>query len=246
MRSDLVVLCYHGISDSWPDDTAVMPAAFAAEVRGFVDRGYRGATFTEAVEKVPAGRTVVVTFDDAATSVLRHAKPVLDELGLPGTVFVPTDYPDSGRPMSWAGLDRWVGGEFEAELECIGWEELRGLADAGWEIGSHTCSHPHLEDLDDATLERELRESKLRCEEALDRSCTSIAYPYGNGDPRVAAATGATGYAAAATVPVTSAAPSPLLWPRVGAYRRDDARRVWLRSRRRRLGLIPVLGRAMR
>jgi peptidoglycan/xylan/chitin deacetylase (PgdA/CDA1 family) len=246
MRSDLVVLCYHGVSDSWPDDTAVTPSAFAAQVRHFVERKYRSATFTEVVEKVPAGRTVVVTFDDAATSVLDHAKPVLDELGLRGTVFVPTDYPDSGRPMSWAGLDRWVGGEYEAELECMGWSQLRELADAGWEIGSHTCSHPHLEDLEDEELDRELRESKLRCEEALDRPCTSVAYPYGNGDPRVAAAAGAAGYSAAATVPVKSAAPSPLLWPRVGAYRGDDARRVWLRSRKRRLGLTPVLGRALR
>lgn len=246
MRSDLVVLCYHGISGSWPDDTAVAPAAFAAQVRWFVDRGYRGATFTEVVEEVPAGRTVAVTFDDAPTSVLERAKPVLDELNLPGTVFVPTDYPDSGRPMSWAGLDRWVGGEHEEELACMGWDELRGLADAGWEIGSHTCSHPHLEELDDRALERELRESKDRCETFIGRPCTSIAYPYGHGDPRVAAATGTAGYAAAATVPVTSARPSSLLWPRVGAYRGDDARRVWLRSRRRRLGLLPVIGRVLR
>ena len=26
---------------------------------------------------------------------------------LPATVFVPTDYPDSGRPMGWPGYDRW-------------------------------------------------------------------------------------------------------------------------------------------
>jgi peptidoglycan/xylan/chitin deacetylase (PgdA/CDA1 family) len=244
--SDLVVLCYHGVSPTWPDDTAVTPAAFAAQVGYFAKRGYRGATFTEVVEKVPAERTVVVTFDDAATSVLEHAKPVLDQLGLPGTVFVPTDYPDSGRPMSWAGLDFWVGGEFEPELQCMGWGQLRDLAEAGWEIGSHSCSHPHLEELDPAGLEREVGVSKRRCEEELGRPCTSIAYPYGNGDPRVAAVTGAAGYTAACTVPRRSAPPSPLLWPRVGAYRGDDARRLWLRSRKRRFGLLPLVGRALR
>lgn len=246
MRSDLVVLCYHGVSESWPDETSVTPAAFAAQVRLFVERGYRGATFTEVVERVPRGKTVVVTFDDAATSVLHHAKPALDELGLPATVFVPTDYPDSGRPMSWAGLDLWVGGEFEGDLECMSWDQLRGLAGDGWEIGSHTCSHPHLEELEDAALERELRVSKERCEEALGMPCTSIAYPYGNSDPRVAAAAAAAGYSAAATVPRTSVAPEPMLWPRVGCYRGDDARRVWLRSRRRRLGLLPVIGAVLR
>ena len=38
--------------------------------------------------------------------------------------------------------------------------QLTELADAGWEIGSHTCSHPRLTTVDDETLERELRASK--------------------------------------------------------------------------------------
>ena len=36
----------------------------------------------------------------------------------------------------------------------MSWAELRTLADAGWEIGSHTVTHPHLTQLDDATLAR--------------------------------------------------------------------------------------------
>lgn len=236
LNPGLVVLCYHGLSDSWPDDTAVTPARFAEQVESFLRRGYRGATFTEALTAPPAERTFVVTFDDAAESVLRLAAPLLDGLGVPGTIFVPSDYPDSGRPMSWAGIDRWLGGEHEPELECLGWEPLRELAGRGWEMGSHTCSHPLLTELGDAELARELAESKRECERRLGRRCDSLAYPYGIADARVARAAREAGYLVAATVPVAPVASLPLLWPRVGVYRGDSPRRVMLRARRRAWG----------
>ena len=46
----------------------------------------------------------MVTFDDAYLSVLERAYPVLASLGLPGVVFVPTDWPDRAPPMSWPGI----------------------------------------------------------------------------------------------------------------------------------------------
>ncbi|HWM64863.1 MAG TPA: polysaccharide deacetylase family protein [Solirubrobacterales bacterium] len=235
-RPRVVVLCYHALSDSWPDETAVTPARFAEQVEAFLRRGYLGSTFTDALTAPAAPRTLVVTFDDAAESVHRLAAPLLEELGLPATVFVPTDYPASGEPMSWDGLDRWVGGPHERELECMGWDRLGDLAARGWEIGSHTRSHPLLSRLGDADLERELLGSKQDCEQHLGGHCTSLAYPYGVADARVAHAARAAGYLAAATVPVSPTPPLPMLWPRVGAYRGDSARRLMLRARRRAFG----------
>jgi hypothetical protein len=86
----------------------------------------------------------------------------------------------------------------------------------------------------DERLESELRGSREDCEAALGRSCISIAYPYGDVDGRVAAATRAAGYALGATLPTQATAPLPLLWPRVGVYHGEDAavvrRRVWRRA----------------
>jgi peptidoglycan/xylan/chitin deacetylase (PgdA/CDA1 family) len=241
MRSDLIVLCYHALSDSWPEETAVRPADFEAQITSLLGRGYRGATFTEALTAPPGPRTLVVTFDDAAASVHERAAPLLAELGVPATVFVPTDFPGSGAPSAWAGLDAWVGGEHERELACMSWEQLGALAERGWEIGSHTCSHPHLTALDDVQLGEELSASKRECERRLGRACRSLAYPYSDVDARVARATREAGYVVAATVPTAPASPLPLLWPRVGVYRGESARRVWLRARRRSLGLFPLV-----
>lgn len=225
MSSDLLVLCYHAVSERWPADLSITPANLTAQLDLLAARGYRGVTFTEAVESPQDGRRVAVTFDDAYRSVLELGEPILARLGWPATVFVPTDFAGTERPMSWPGIDHWAGGEFDRELVPMSWEELDGLASRGWEIGSHTCSHPHLTELGDAALEDELRRSKAVCEERLGRDCASIAYPYGDHDGRVVEVARGAGYRTAGTLPSRMEARDPLRWPRVGIYYGDDLRR---------------------
>ena len=54
--------------------------------------------------------------------------------------------------MAWPGIDQWLGGPHEAELMPMSWDELRRLAEAGWEIGSHSRTHPMLTQLDDQSV----------------------------------------------------------------------------------------------
>jgi peptidoglycan/xylan/chitin deacetylase (PgdA/CDA1 family) len=233
--SDLLVLCYHGISETWPAPTTVRPGDFEQQLSELVRRGYRGATLSQALTVPPAEKTLVVTFDDAHSSVGELAAPVMAELGLPGTVYVPTGYPDTDRPMAWDGYDIWLGTEHEHELSCMGWEQLLALAAAGWEIGSHTKTHPRLSKIGDEPIKTELTESRRECEEKMGAPCTSIAYPYSDYDDRAVRAAGHAGYRFAVTVPRGPASPLPLQWPRVGVYNGEDARKVRLRARARRL-----------
>jgi peptidoglycan/xylan/chitin deacetylase (PgdA/CDA1 family) len=215
--NDVLVLSYHAVSERWPAHLSVTPDRFEAQMQLLVSRGYEGRTFSDAVNGAAVGRVVAVTFDDAFRSVLEHALPILSRLGLPGTVFVPTDFPERG-PMAWPGIDSWLGGEHERELLPLSWNELRQLDGAGWEIGSHTCSHPFLSRLGEAELERELGESRRRLEQELHRPCRSLAYPYGDYDERVARAAEAAGYETACIVPRRLTRPAPFAWPRIGVY----------------------------
>ena len=222
-RSRSIVLCYHAVSDDWPSSLAVRPGQLRAHVAGLLSRGYRPATFTEAVR----GRGLLaVTFDDAFHTVGSLALPVLRELGVPATVFVPTAFPDGGGPLTWPGIEHWPGGPHEDELRCLTWGELADLADLGWEIGSHTVTHPRLTTIDDRRLSWELAHSKRTVEARLQRPCSSIAYPYGDEDARVVAAARQAGYLAAAALPSRPHADEALRWPRVGAYRRDNRLRL--------------------
>jgi peptidoglycan/xylan/chitin deacetylase (PgdA/CDA1 family) len=195
-----LVLCYHGVSETWPDPLAIHPERLGSQVDRLLRRGWRPATFTEAALAPLTRRTLSVTFDDGLRSVLRLGLPVLRELGVPGTVFVPTGLVDRGRPFTWPEVERWLGSEHEGELDGLSWDELAELRDAGWEVGSHSASHARLTGLGDARLAAELRDSKRAIETRLGVRCRSIAYPYSDVDDRVRAAAAAAGYEAGAAV----------------------------------------------
>jgi peptidoglycan/xylan/chitin deacetylase (PgdA/CDA1 family) len=228
---NLLVLCYHAVSERWPASLSVTPEAFERQVRLLSRSGFEGETFDRATSRAPDGRRVAITFDDAYLSVFELAKPILDDAGFPATVFVPTDYPARpGQPMAWDGIDKWAGGPYERELRPMSWEQLGMLADAGWEIGSHTCSHPRLSSLTDEDLALELVESRLAVAERLNRPCNTLAYPYGDHDVRVVEAARVAGYVAAATLPGRLSKARRLAWPRIGIYHVDDERRFRLKT----------------
>ncbi len=227
---DPLVLCYHAVSERWPAPLSVTPEAFERQLRRLSRRGFRGVTFDRALSQPSDGPTVAITFDDAYLSVLERAMPILDDVGFPATVFVPTDYPARpAEPMSWDGIDNWLGGLHERELRPMSWEQLGMLAEAGWEIGSHTCSHPRLTTLSDDQLVRELVESRALVAERLGRPCDALAYPYGDHDERVVDAARSAGYDVAGTLPGRLAPTRRLAWPRIGIYHGDDERRFRLK-----------------
>ncbi|HKH40976.1 MAG TPA: polysaccharide deacetylase family protein [Solirubrobacterales bacterium] len=231
----MLVVCYHAVSREWRAELAVSPEQLEDELRYLLGRGFDPVTFTKAVAGSEPGRVMAVTFDDAYRSVYEAARPILERLGVPGTVFVPTSFPSSRAPMSWPGIDGFVHGPSAAELVPASWDELRTLSRSGWEIGSHTRSHPHLPRLGDAELTRELEESRRECESHVGAPCTAIAYPYGDTDERVARTAAAAGYAAGAALyePLMrkSTLSDPMRWPRLVFNRRDGRLRARVKVR---------------
>jgi peptidoglycan/xylan/chitin deacetylase (PgdA/CDA1 family) len=243
-RPEALVLSYHAASPTWPSPLAVHPERLEAQLRLLRARGYQGSTVHRAVHDPPSERTVAVSFDDGYRSVLQVAFPILERLGFVGTVFVPTDFPGCARPMSWPGIDQWLGTPHESELCPLSWDELRALVQAGWEIGSHACSHPDLPRLGDDELARELDASRQRLEDELARPCRSLAYPFGTHDERVMRAVKAAGYSTACAVPAGRSATDPLSFPRIGIYRPDGmmAFRAKVSPRLRRVRHGPAAG----
>lgn len=73
-------------------------------------------------------------------------------------------------------------------FDPLTWGELQGLDPALITIGSHTLSHPILPTIDDAMLEREVRDSRQMLEQRLGRAVDLFCYPNGAQDDRVHAA----------------------------------------------------------
>ena len=254
--SNALILCYHALSEAWNSPLTVTPQRFRDQMASLAARGYRSVGFTDAVQGAGTGRRrVAITFDDACRSVDRLARPILDEFGFSATVFIPTKYIGSERPMSWPGIDEYAAGPDAEELVPMSWAELNRLAEAGWEIGSHTLSHPDLTKVDDETLELELVESRSICEQRLGgRPCTSVAYPYGAVDVRVEAAARSAGYLAGGALMYAKIPETQLSVRRVGVHQPDApvsfrlktspiARRLW---RTRAWAVLELLIRKLR
>ena len=206
---DTLVLCYHAVGDEVGAGAFVSQHDLDWQLGLLVARGYRPATFTDAVLGTVGGRVLAVSFDDGHVSVLNEALPVLARHGLVGTVFPRLD--ELGR----------AGSLTLADLEL--------LVAAGWEVGSHTLTHPALTTLADDEMQHELSDSKRTLERLLGIPCRSIAYPFGDADARVIAAVAAAGYEAGAALLGVPVAQGRLAWPRVGVHGREG--RLFFRVR---------------
>ena len=125
---------------------------FADEMRALRAAGYTAITLQQAWDgwkhggPLPKHRSCV-SFDDGYLSHYTHAKPVLRELGWPGVLNLEI------KSIGPGGLTE---------------HQIRSLMNAGWEIDSHTLTHPDLTTLDDAALRtssgsrRELRRAVRR------------------------------------------------------------------------------------
>lgn len=177
--SAIPVLYYHSIDREEGNELRVPHEEFEEHLRFLEQAGYQSVTMNELYKHLQEGaelpdKPFVLTFDDGYRDNYTNAFPITRKYGFTGTVFVVTD---------------WIDGTGYLTLE-----QLKEMKQAGWQIESHTLSHPKLNELADEELGQELQESKRVLEELLKHPVNYLAYPYGNYDDRVIRASHAAGY----------------------------------------------------
>jgi len=138
----------------------------------------------DAVAAGDPSRLASLTFDDGFASDASPLLPLLQELGVPATIFV---------------VAEWLGGphrEFDWARIYSG-DELRELHQHGVEIGSHSATHPHLSSLSFDEAKHELARSRALLESVIDAPVRVLAYPYGDANTETRQAVRAAGYKAA-------------------------------------------------
>ncbi len=168
-----VILTYHSIS-AGDSPLKISPALFTEQLEWLTANANVVALdhLVGQGTRILGQRTVVLTFDDGYADFYAHAAPVLLRLKLPAIVFLPTAY--VGRTNGWPEQPAWV-----KEEPLMTWDQVKELADAGVEFGSHTVNHPDLTQLAPAALERELAESRREIERRTGRKAAHFCYPYG-------------------------------------------------------------------
>jgi len=135
-----------------------------------------------------------ITFDDAFVNVFENAVPVLKKYRLPAAIFVPTG--NLGEIPRWSLKDNCS----DAKEIVMTEQQIADLDRAGFEIFSHTISHPLLTDIERDMLMYELKDSKHTLERILSREVSAISYPHGAYNSDVCRAAKEVGYKQAFTI----------------------------------------------
>lgn len=197
-RVTCVILLYHRIAiPTEPNDYFVTPADFRAQLQALADWGYTSIPLSLLIRAVNEGaplppRPIVISFDDGDISVYETAFPLMQEFGFSGINYIVSNRLHSPGYMTA--------------------EQLAELAQAGWEVGSHSVSHADL--LADPNPRWQLEQSRRELEAALGQPITTFAWPFGNSSPALRAIAAESYRAAVGLGPQLSQTPASLFYMR--------------------------------
>jgi len=182
------VLMYHSVAPDQHDGSlwTVRLKRFDQQMRWLRRRGRKGVSMRELLNARRAGsaqRMVGLTFDDGYADFAEYALPVLQRCGFTATLFVVAGR--LGGENVWANMQR---------KSLITSEQLRQVAAAEIEIGSHGLYHVSLPTVTDANLAGEIEESRRILQDISGQDVPGFCYPYGNHDGRVVSRVQAAGY----------------------------------------------------
>jgi peptidoglycan/xylan/chitin deacetylase (PgdA/CDA1 family) len=108
---------------------------------------------------------VAVSFDDGTADFAEVALPILEREGIPVTLYVATDFLESGRP-------------FPDDGKPLSWAALRDAHATGLvTVGSHTHTHALLDRLPVAEIDSELSRSTRLIADRIGAPAEHFAYP---------------------------------------------------------------------
>jgi peptidoglycan/xylan/chitin deacetylase (PgdA/CDA1 family) len=233
LNQPIPILMYHQVSPKTEpgfQKYTVTPAAFAKQmalldVAGYVPINLDTMLDYRVGKTRLCGRPVVITFDDGYQDCIDYAVRILKKHRFTAVFYLVAGL--MGQPSAW------LKPEFGYELALIDWNDARQLDDAGYQIGSHSQSHPHLSALSTEGCHAELAESRQVLEKYLGHAVRHLAYPYGSFDERVSTIASQVGYQSACSVEVgfSTRHDSPLALRRVPVTGYDSladfAWRLW-------------------
>lgn len=178
--AQVVVLCYHRLEGKAGGPYSIEASLFEKHMQELKDKGIEVISMQDFIawrkgEKAIPPKSALITIDDGYTCSLTVGAPILKKFGYPATFFVYLDFINKGgKSMTWA--------------------QLGELRDMGFEIGSHSVTHTNFNGAKpsklkfatkDEWLADEIIRSKQVIEEQLGIRVSSLAYPFGNHNPKV-------------------------------------------------------------
>lgn len=159
------ILLYHRIDVSpYNSRYYVSPDKFEEEMKLLRDWGYETITLDMLTQAIHEGaelppRPILITFDDGHLNNYTTAFPIMQKYGFTGVLYIVGSY---------MGADEFMNAD-----------QIKEMAAAGWEVGSHGMRHLDLTTLDRAEQQYEIVQSRKFLEERLGIPIRSFAFPFG-------------------------------------------------------------------
>ena len=177
---NIKILMYHRISEDENLCKSHWTYVSSAQLRKqllLLDRlGFTPITFNDYLlyingELSLPRKPIILSFDDGYEDVYRIAFPMLKEFGMKAIFFVLGD--------SSIKTDVWNNGDGTAPSRLINDEQITDMHESGFEIGSHTMTHPKLTLMPINIAWEEISVSKQQLEFIIKSTVKSFSYPYG-------------------------------------------------------------------
>ena len=167
-RTNLIILCYHSISDNdW--EFSVKPKDFEKQMQILLKKKKSLIGISDAMKlKQKFDNALVITFDDGYEDVYTNAYPILKKYKIPACVFVT------------GGNDKVDRCSLGTNKNMLSISQIKKLKKERWEIGYHSDSHKDLTKLSAIELQKEIVDGKKNLERELGFQLNYFAYPFGN------------------------------------------------------------------
>ena len=183
-KKSLPVLMYHGISDQYSSNfhrTIINSKQFYQQMILVKSLGFVTVSIHDAWGYLDSQKKsvnpIVISFDDGYYSTFKIAFPIMQKLGLVGTLFLSVKTIGQQQMTSSEHLDK--------NDRPLNWDEILFLQKNGWSIQSHGVSHQNYNLLSINDLRSELKMSKEIIEEKMNRPVDYFAYPFGKYSERL-------------------------------------------------------------
>jgi len=148
------------------------PKMFARQMKYLFKHGYQTVSVRDLInyagQQMPAeDKKICITFDDGYESFYTYGFPILREYNFTAIVFLVANC-----------INKTCLNDSDSE-PILKTEQIKEMAEAGIDFGSHSFSHRSLVGLSAEELEKEVKDSKTVLEKLLGKQIESFSYPYG-------------------------------------------------------------------
>jgi peptidoglycan/xylan/chitin deacetylase (PgdA/CDA1 family) len=176
LRGRAVIVVFHRVSDKYPDDPITYsPREFEDFVR-FFSRFFDVVPLSGLLAMLAGGddlgAKLAITFDDGYLGNATIAAPILKRHAARACFFVTPGFIGTDRVPDW---DK----RMNITTQWMSWDQIRGLRDAGHEIGSHTSNHVDLGLTNGQIARDEIATGRQRVEAELSEPALLFSYPFG-------------------------------------------------------------------